>query len=328
MFCEQTIIADFYRCVDMIKERLGCKPLVIQIPIGSEAELKGIVDLVKMKGIVWQNEDLGAKFDYVDIPEDLKEKATKYRKELVEAAVEEDEKMMEAYLDGKEPSEAELIKCIRKGTLGFSFVPITTGSAFKNKGVQPLLDAVIDYLPSPKDLGSIEGTKLGSEEKVEMKFEDSEPFSALAFKVANDPFVGSLTFIRIYSGKLQTGTSVYNSSKEKSERVGRMLLMHANSREDIKEATTGDIVALAGLKHTITGHTLCEEKKPVLLEPMEFPDPVIEIAVEPKTKADQEKMGEALNRLAKEDPSFRVSSDEDQVKQLLKEWENYIWILL
>ena len=283
--------ADFYRCVDMIKERLGCKPLVIQIPIGSEAELKGIVDLVKMKGIVWQNEDLGAKFDYVDIPEDLKEKATKYRKELVEAAVEEDEKMMEAYLDGKEPSEAELIKCIRKGTLGFSFVPITTGSAFKNKGVQPLLDAVIDYLPSPKDLGSIEGTKLGSEEKVEMKFEDNEPFSALAFKVANDPFVGSLTFIRIYSGKLQTGTSVYNSSKEKSERVGRMLLMHANSREDIKEATTGDIVALAGLKHTITGHTLCDEKKPVLLEPMEFPDPVIEIAVEPKTKADQEKMG-------------------------------------
>ena len=310
--------ADFYRCVDMIKERLGCKPLVIQIPIGSEAELKGIVDLVKMKGIVWQNEDLGAKFDYVDIPEDLKEKATKYRKELVEATVEEDEKMMEAYLDGKEPSEAELIKCIRKGTLGFSFVPITTGSAFKNKGVQPLLDAVIDYLPSPKDLGSIEGTKLGSEEKVEMKFEDNEPFSALAFKVANDPFVGSLTFIRIYSGKLQTGTSVYNSSKEKSERVGRMLLMHANSREDIKEATTGDIVALAGLKHTITGHTLCDEKKPVLLEPMEFPDPVIEIAVEPKTKADQEKMGEALNRLAKEDPSFRVSSDEESGQTIIK----------
>ena len=237
----------------------------MQIPIGSEADLKGVVDLVKMKGVVWQNEDLGAKFEYIDIPADLKEKADKYRKDLVEAAVEQDEKLMESYLDGKEPSEADLIKCIRKGTLSFNFVPITTGSAFKNKGVQPLLDAVIDYLPSPKDIGSIEATKINSEEKLQMKFDDNEPFSALAFKVANDPFVGSLTFIRIYSGKLQAGTSVYNSSKEKSERVGRMLLMHANSREDIKEATTGDIVALAGLKHTITGHTLCDEKKPILL---------------------------------------------------------------
>ena len=261
---------------------------------------------------------LGAKFDIVDIPEDLKEKSNTYRKELVEAAVEEDEKMMEAYLEGKEPSEEELMKCIRKGTLGFSFVPITTGSAFKNKGVQPLLDAVIDYLPSPKDIGSIEATKFNSEDKLEMKFDDNEPFSALAFKVANDPFVGSLTFIRIYSGKIQAGTSVYNSSKEKTERVGRMLLMHANSREDIKEATTGDIVALAGLKHTITGHTLCDENKPILLEPMEFPDPVIEIAVEPKTKADQEKMGEALARLAKEDPSFRVTSDEESGQTIIK----------
>jgi elongation factor G len=225
---------------------------------------------------------------------------------------------MEAYLEGKEPSEGDLIRCIRKGTLGFSFVPITTGSAFKNKGVQPLLDAVIDYLPSPKDIGSIEATKLNSEDKLDMKFDDSEPFSALAFKVANDPFVGSLTFIRIYSGKIQAGTSVYNSSKEKTERVGRMLLMHANSREDIKEATTGDIVALAGLKHTITGHTLCNENKPILLEPMEFPDPVIEIAVEPKTKADQEKMGEALARLAKEDPSFRVTSDEESGQTIIK----------
>ena len=310
--------ADFYRCVDMIKDRLGCKPLVLQLPVGAEAELKGVVDLVKMKAIIWQNEDLGAKFDIVDIPEDLKDKANTYRKELVEAAVEEDEKLMESYLEGNEPSEADLIKCIRKGTLGFSFVPITTGSAFKNKGVQPLLDAVIDYLPSPKDIGSIEATKLNSEEKLEMKFDDNEPFSALAFKVANDPFVGSLTFIRIYSGKIQAGTSVYNSSKEKTERVGRMLLMHANSREDIKEATTGDIVALAGLKHTITGHTLCNENKPILLEPMEFPDPVIEIAVEPKTKADQEKMGEALARLAKEDPSFRVTSDEESGQTIIK----------
>ena len=225
---------------------------------------------------------------------------------------------MEDYLNGKEPTESELVKCIRKGTLGFNFVPITTGSAFKNKGVQPLLDAVIDYLPSPEDLKSIEGTKLGSDEKVEMKFADNEPFSGLAFKVANDPFVGSLTFVRIYSGTLKSGTSVYNSSKEKSERVGRMLLMHANSREDIKEATAGDIVALAGLKYTITGHTLCEEDNPVLLEPMEFPDPVIEIAVEPKTKADQEKMGEALGRLAKEDPSFRVTSDEESGQTIIK----------
>ena len=310
--------ADFYRCVDMIKDRLGCKPLVLQLPVGAEADLKGVIDLVKMKAIIWQNEDLGAKFDIVDIPSDLKEKADKYRKDLVEAAVEEDEKLMESYLDGKEPSEEELIKCIRKGTLKFSFVPITTGSAFKNKGVQPLLDAVIDYLPSPLDIGSIEATKLGSEDKQNMKFADEEPFSALAFKVANDPFVGSLTFIRIYSGTIKAGTSVYNSSKEKTERVGRMLLMHANSREDIKEANAGDIVALAGLKYTITGHTLCEEDKPILLEPMEFPDPVIEIAVEPKTKADQEKMGEALGRLAKEDPSFRVTSDEESGQTIIK----------
>ncbi len=310
--------ADFFRCVDMIKERLGAKPLVLQIPVGIEANLKGIIDLVKMKAIIWQNEDLGAKFDLVDIPDDLKEKASQYRKELVETAVEEDEKLMEDYLNGKEPSETDLIKCIRKGTLGFNFVPITTGSAFKNKGVQPLLDAVIDYLPSPEDLKSIEGTKLGSDEKIQMKFADNEPFSGLAFKVANDPFVGSLTFVRIYSGTLKSGTSVYNSSKEKSERVGRMLLMHANSREDIKEATAGDIVALAGLKYTITGHTLCEEDNPVLLEPMEFPDPVIEIAVEPKTKADQEKMGEALGRLAKEDPSFRVTSDEESGQTIIK----------
>ena len=310
--------ADFFRCVDMIKDRLGCKPLVLQIPVGIEAELKGVVDLIKMKAIIWKDEKLGAEFELVDIPADIKESAEKYRKELVETAVEQDEKLMEEYLGGKEISELDLIKCIRKGTLGFDFVPITTGSAFKNKGVQPLLDAVVDFLPSPTDLSSIEGTKLGSEEKVQMKFNKDESFSALAFKVANDPFVGSLTFIRIYSGTIKAGTSVYNSSKEKTERVGRMLLMHANSREDIKEANAGDIVALAGLKYTITGHTLCEEDKPILLEPMEFPDPVIEIAVEPKTKADQEKMGEALGRLAKEDPSFRVTSDEESGQTIIK----------
>ncbi len=310
--------ADFFRCVDMIKDRLGAKPLVLQVPIGIEASLSGVVDLVKMKAQVWKNEALGAEWEYKDIPEDLKEITQKYRTELVELAVEQDEKLMEAYLNGDEIKEEDLIKCIRKGTLNFSFVPVLTGSAFKNKGVQPLLDAVVNYLPSPLDIGSIKGTKLGNEEELEMKFEDNVPFSALAFKVANDPFVGSLTFIRVYSGTIKTGTAVYNSSKEKEERVGRMLLMHANSREDIKEANAGDIVALAGLKNTITGHTLCDEDNAVLLEPMEFPDPVIEIAVEPKTKADQEKMGEALGRLAKEDPSFRVTSDEESGQTIIK----------
>ena len=310
--------ADFFRCVDMIKDRLGAKPMVIQVPIGIEASLSGVVDLVKMKAQVWKNEALGAEWEYKEIPDDLKEISQKYRTELVEMAVEQDEKLMEAYLNGEEIKEEDLVKCIRKGTLNFSFVPITTGSAFKNKGVQPLLDAVINYLPSPIDIGSINGTKPGSEDVVEMKFDDGTGFSALAFKVANDPFVGSLTFIRIYSGTIRTGTAVYNTSKDKEERVGRMLLMHANSREDIKEANTGDIVALAGLKYTITGHTLCDEANPVLLEPMEFPEPVIEIAVEPKTKADQEKMGEALGRLAKEDPSFRVTSDEESGQTIIK----------
>ena len=297
---------------------MGCTPLPIQIPIGIEADLVGVVDLVKMKAQVWKNEALGAEWEYKEIPDDLKELAQKYRTELVELAVEQDEKLMEAYLNGEEIKEEDLIKCIRKGTLNFTFVPITTGSAFKNKGVQPLLDATINYLPSPIDIGSIKGTKPGSEDELDMKFDDKEAFSALAFKVANDPFVGSLTFIRIYSGTIKTGTAVYNTSKDKEERVGRMLLMHANSREDIKEANAGDIVALAGLKYTITGHTLCDENNPVLLEPMEFPEPVIEIAVEPKTKADQEKMGEALGRLAAEDPSFRVTSDEESGQTIIK----------
>ena len=310
--------ADFFRCVDMIRDRLGAKPLVVQVPIGIESSLTGVVDLVKMKAQVWKNEALGAEWEYKDIPDDLKEISNKYRTELVEMAVEQDEKLMESYLNGDEIKEEDLIRCVRKGTLNFDFVPVLTGSAFKNKGVQPLLDAVVNYLPSPVDIGSIKGTKLGSEDELEMKFDDKVPFSALAFKVANDPFVGSLTFIRIYSGTIKTGTAVYNSSKEKEERVGRMLLMHANSREDIKEANAGDIVALAGLKNTITGHTLCDEENAVLLEPMEFPDPVIEIAVEPKTKADQEKMGEALGRLAKEDPSFRVTSDEESGQTIIK----------
>ena len=310
--------ANFFMCVDMIRERLGAKPLLLQLPIGLEADLKGVVDLVKMKGIIWNDESLGAKFEEVEIPENLKEEAEKYRKELVETAVEQDEDLMAAYLDGKDISEGDLKKCIRKGTLDFSFVPIVCGSAFKNKGVQPLLDAVVDYLPSPLDIGEIKGTKPGTEDEIVRKFGNSEPFSALAFKVANDPFVGSLTFIRIYSGTLNAATGVMNTSKDKEERVGRMLLMHANDREDIKTASTGDIVALAGLKHTITGHTLSDPSNPILLEPMDFPDPVIEIAVEPKTKADQEKMGEALARLAKEDPSFRVSSDNESGQTIIK----------
>ncbi len=310
--------ADFFRCVEMIKDRLGAKPLVLQVPVGIESSLSGVIDLVKMKAQIWKNEALGAEWEYKDIPDDLKEITNKYRTELVELAVEQDERLMESYLNGDEIKEEDLIKCIRRGTLSFDFVPVLTGSAFKNKGVQPLLDAVVNYLPSPEDISSIKGTKVGSDEEVEMKFEDNSPFSALAFKVANDPFVGSLTFIRIYSGTIKSGTSIYNSSTDKEERVGRMLLMHANSREDIKEANAGDIVSLAGLKNTMTGHTLCNKDKPVLLEPMEFPDPVIEIAVEPKTKGDQEKMGEALARLAKEDPSFRVSSDEESGQTIIK----------
>ena len=311
--------ADFFMCVEMIKDRLGAKPLVMQIPVGVEAGLKGVVDLIKMKAILWKDEKLGAEFEIVDIPADLKEQAGKYRKELLETAVEQNEKLMEAYLDGMEISETDLIACIRKGCIKFDFVPVLTGSAFKNKGVQPLLDAVVNFLPSPIDIGSITGTRPDSKDEiVERKFEDNAPFSALAFKVATDPFVGTLTFIRIYSGSLKAATSIYNTSRDKEERVGRMLLMHANSREDVKEANAGDIVALAGLKYTITGHTLSDKNDPIVLEPMEFPDPVIEIAVEPKTKGDQEKMGEALGRLAREDPSFRVTSDEESVQTIIK----------
>ena len=310
--------ADFFRCVEMIKDRLGSKPLVMQIPVGIESSFKGVVDLVKMKAVLWKEEKLGAEFEYVEIPNELQEQAKKYRKELMETAVEQDEKLMDDYLNGKEISQSDLISCIRKGGLKFDFVPVLTGSAFKNKGVQPLLDAVVDFLPSPKDIGSINGTKPNSKDEIERKFDDKEPLSALAFKVATDPFVGTLTFIRIYSGTLKSGTGIYNTTKDKVERVGRMLLMHANNREDVKEVNTGDIVALAGLKYTMTGHTLSDEDNPIVLEPMEFPDPVLEIAVEPKTNADQEKMGEALGRLAREDPSFRVSSDEESGQTIIK----------
>ena len=310
--------ADFFRCVEMIKDRLGSVPLVTQLPIGSESEYKGLVDLILMKAIIWKDESLGAEFEYLDIPADLKDQADEYRTMMVEALVELDDDAMEAYLEGSEPDEATLKRLIRKGTLEQKFVPVLNGSAFKNKGVQPLLDAIVDYMPAPTDVADINGIDVKTEEEVFRKSSDDEPFSALAFKVMNDPFVGSLTFARVYSGVIESGSSVMNSVKGSRERVGRMLQMHANSREDVKEARAGDIVAFAGLKNTTTGDTLCDPLKPVILERMEFPDPVIEVAVEPKTKADQEKMGTALARLAKEDPSFRVSSDNESGQTIIK----------
>ncbi len=310
--------ADFYRCVDMIIDRLGAVPLVMQLPIGSESEFVGCVDLLENRAIVWKEESLGAKFDYEEIPSDLKEKASKYRAQLIEVAVEQDDEIMESYLNGDDISIDTLKKCVRKGTISGAFVPVLCGSAFKNKGVQPLLDSVVDYLPNPLDVGSTKGLSIDGKDQVERKPSDDEPFSALSFKIMNDPFVGSLTFARIYSGKLEAGSYVYNSVKDKKERIGRMLEMHANSREDIKVARTGDIVALCGLKDTTTGDTLCDSSKAVILERMDFPDPVIEIAVEPKTKADQEKMGLSLARLAKEDPSFKVSSDEESGQTIIK----------
>jgi elongation factor G len=309
--------ADFYFCVQSIIDRLGAKPLVLYLPIGSESDLQGVVDLVNMRGIVWKDESLGANFDYVDIPQELKDKAAQYRHDLLETVVEQDDDVMMAYLEGDEPDAATLKKLIRKGTLARSFVPVLCGSAFKNKGVQPLLDAVVDYMPSPLDVPPIKGVKPDSDVEDSRPADDSAPFSALAFKIMNDPFVGSLTFCRIYSGRLAKG-GVLNSVKDRDEKIGRMLLMHANSREDIDEAFAGDIVALAGLKETTTGDTLCAKNAPIILERMEFPDPVIELSVEPKTKADQEKMGIALSRLAAEDPSFRVSTDHESGQTIIK----------
>jgi len=309
--------ANFYRCVDMIVDRLGAKPLVLTLPIGSEAEFIGIVDLIKMKAIIWKDESLGAEFDVTEIPEDLKEKAAEYRHTLLETAVEADDEAMELYLAGEVISEEMLKKCIRNGVMKELFVPVLCGSAFKNKGVQPLLDAVVDYLPSPLDVPSVTGIDDRGNE-VSRKADDNEPFSGLAFKIMTDPFVGSITFMRVYSGTLQTGTRVYNATKEREERIGRMLLMHSNSREDIKEAMAGDIVALCGLKLTTTGDTLSDPAKPVILEKIEFPAPVIEIAIEPKTKADQEKMGLALSRLTQEDPSFTVETDHDTGQVVIK----------
>jgi elongation factor G len=309
--------ADFYYCVQSIVDRLGAVPLVLYLPIGAEGGLKGVVDLVNDRGIVWQDESLGAKFDYVEIPADMADKAADYRHQLIETVVEQDDDVMEAYLEGNEPDAATLKRLIRKGTLAQAFVPVTCGSAFKNKGVQPLLDAVVDYMPSPLDIPPIKGINPDNDAEDTRPSDDGAPFAALAFKIMNDPFVGSLTFTRIYSGKLSKGTYL-NSVKDKKEKIGRMLLMHANSREDIDEAFAGDIVALAGLKETTTGDTLCDPAKPIILERMEFPEPVIELSVEPKTKADQEKMGIALSRLAAEDPSFRVSTDHESGQTIIK----------
>ena len=310
--------ADFFRCVDMIIDRLGAKPVVIQLPIGSEGDYAGIVDLVAMKAVRWKDENLGADFVVEDIPAELADQAAEYRTKLLDIALEMDDVALEAYLEGTEPDEATLIACLRKGTVTSSFVPVLNGSAFKNKGVQPLLDAVVDLLPAPTDVEAIKGTHPDTGDEISLMSSDNEPFSALAFKVMTDPFVGTLTFVRVYSGFAATGDGVINAGKGKRERLGRMLQMHANSREDVKEVRAGDILAIVGLKATGTGDTLCAADHPVVLERMDIPEPVIEIAVEPKTRADQEKMSIALSRLAAEDPSFRVNMDAESGQTILK----------
>ncbi len=309
--------ANFKYCVQSIIDRLGAVPAVLYLPIGAESDFKGLVDLVHNRAIIWHDESLGANFDYTDIPADLADEAEEYRERLIELAVEQDDDAMEAYLEGNLPDVATLKALIRKGALAQKFVPVVCGSAFKNKGVQPLLDAVVDYMPSPLDIPDVQGINPDTDQPDTRPTTDDAPFSGLAFKIMNDPFVGSLTFLRVYSGSLVKGTYL-NSVKNKKEKVGRMLLMHSNNREDIDAAYAGDIVALAGLKETTTGDTLCAEKQPIILERMEFPDPVIELSVEPKTKADQEKMGIALHRLSAEDPSFRVSTDHESGQTIIK----------
>ena len=310
--------ADFYRCVDMMIDRLGAAPLVMQLPVGTESGFVGVVDILEMKAIIWDEESLGANFHEEEIPADLADKVAEYREKLIETVIEIDDDVMESYLEGNEPDIETLKRCIHKGTADLKFVPVLCGSAFKNKGVQPLLDAIVDYMPSPTDVAAIKGNKAGSDEEIERNNSDDAPFSALAFKIMNDPFVGSLTFARIYSGVLESGQSIMNTVKGKRERVGRMLLMHADNREEIKEARSGDIIALVGFKDTTTGDTLSDPTDQVVLERMEFPDPVIEIAVEPKSKGDQEKMSVALGRLAAEDPSFRVTTDYESGQTVIK----------
>src|SRR5512147_504705 len=308
--------ADFYMSVDTIKTKLGARPLPLQIPIGAEDRFRGMVDLVKMKGITFDDETMGAKYQEIEIPADLVEQAKEYRAKLEETVAEFDDELMHKYLDGRPLTTEEIIRGIRKGTLGMHFFPVVCGTAFKNKGVQQILDAVVDYLPSPLDKPAVTGVNPKGEE-VTRRTADDEPFSALAFKLMNDPFVGNLTFFRVYSGTLESGSYVYNASRDRKERVGRLLQMHANKREEIKEVLAGDIAAAVGLRSTTTGDTLCEEEKPVILERMEFPEPVIHVAVEPKTKADSDKMGVALQRLQMEDPSFRVHTDEETGQTIL-----------
>jgi elongation factor G len=310
--------ADFFACVSDLVKRLGIKPVPLQLPIGIEHTFKGVVDLVEMRGIIWQGEDLGAKFDIVPIPDDMADQAAEYRAILIEAVAELDDDVMAAFFEGKEPDVATIKRLIRKAVLTGAFYPVLCGSAFKNKGVQPLLDAVVDYLPSPLDVPAVKGIDPKDDSEIERPQTDDAPLSMLAFKIMDDPFVGSITFCRIYSGTLNSGTTLLNSTKDKKERIGRMLEMHANDRKDIKEAFAGDIVAVAALKESTTGDTLCDPAKPVILEKMEFPEPVIEIAIEPKTKADQEKLALALQRLAAEDPSFRVSTDHESGQTRLK----------
>ena len=310
--------ADFDRCVSMIEDRLGATPLIVQLPVGAEARYAGAIDLVAMKALLWKDETLGAEYVEAEIPADMADAAKTAREALVLAAVEHDDAALEAYLDGDEPDADTLRRCVRKGTLAGAFVPVLNGSAFKNKGVQPLLDSVVDYLPAPSDVAAVEGVAPKSDKPVSRASADEESFAALAFKIMNDKYVGSLTFARVYSGVLASGTSVVNTIKGRRERVGRMLAMHANHREDIKEARAGDIVALCGLKNTTTGDTLCDAAAPVVLEKIEFPDPVIEVAVEPKTKADQERIASALGRLAMEDPSFKVSVDGESGQTIIK----------
>jgi elongation factor G len=319
VFCNKMdkIGADFFQCLKDIVDRLGAKPVAVQLPIGAENQFKGVIDLVRMVGVVWDEETLGAKYHDIEIPAELLDQAKEYREKLIEAAVELDDDAMTAYLEGREPDEATLKRLIRKATIASTFFPVFCGSAFKNKGVQPLLDAVVDYLPSPLDVPAVKGVDLKGNE-VERTASDTEPMALLAFKIMDDPFVGTITFCRIYSGKLESASGVMNSTKDRKERVGRMLLMHANNREDIKEAFAGDIVALAGLKEVRTGDTLCDPQKPVILEKMEFPEPVIEIAIEPKSKADQEKLGVALAKLVAEDPSFRVATDQESGQTIIK----------
>jgi elongation factor G len=310
--------ADYFRCVRMIRERLGATPIVLTLPVGAEADYVGNVDLIENRAVIWKHDTLGAEFEYREIPAELKAQAEEYRHALIESAVELDDQALEHYLAGEEPDVATLKRCIRKGALAHKLVPVLCGSAFKNKGVQPLLDAVVDFLPSPTEVPSIQGVRAGTDEPVERKSSDDEPFAALAFKIMTDPFVGTLTFVRVYSGVVESGSYMTNTVKGQRERIGRILQMHANSREEVKDARAGDIVALVGLKSTTTGDTLSDVNRQVVLERMEFPEPVIEVAVEPKTKADQEKLSTALGKLAAEDPSFRVGTDAETAQTVIK----------